>query len=98
MKYFFFREVGVLEAKVEVFRSQVEGRGEKVALQLEVYTGIYYIYQKISMFIISGHIVTFSTGSAGLRTNSSDSLLNRNSSFGRPSFFNSYNVWLDISF
>ena len=50
------------------------------------------------MFIISGHILTFSTGSAGLRTNSSDSLLNRNSSFGRPSFFNSYNVWLDISF
>ena len=44
------------------------------------------------MFIISGHILTFSTGSAGLRTNSSDSLLNRNSSFGRPSFFNSYNV------
>ena len=95
LKYFFFREVGVLEAKVEVFRSQVEGRGEKMALQLEAYTGI---YQKISMFIISGHILTFSTGSAGLRTNSSDSLLNRNSSFGRPSFFNSYNVWLYISF
>ena len=38
LKYFFFREVGVLEAKVEVFRSQVEGRGEKMALQLEVYT------------------------------------------------------------
>ena len=50
------------------------------------------------MFIISGHILTFSTGSAGLRTNSSDSLLNRNSSFGRPSFFNSYNVWFRYFF
>ena len=34
LEYFFFRKVGVLEAKVKVCRSQVEGGGKKVTLQL----------------------------------------------------------------
>ena len=59
MKYFFFREVGVLEAKVEVFRSQVEGRGEKVALQLEVYRYILFIPKNINVYNIRSHSYVF---------------------------------------
>ena len=46
------------------------------------------------MIVLFANILTFSTGSAGLRTNSSDNLLNRNSSFGRPSFFSSWQTRL----
>ena len=42
LEYFFFRKVGVLEAKVKVCWSQVEGGGKKVTLQLRK------IYVKIS--------------------------------------------------
>ena len=53
-----------------------------------------YISNEENMIVLFANILTFSTGSAGFRTNSSDNLLNRNSSFGRPSFFSSWQTRL----